>query len=399
MKRIAIIGTAGIPSKYGGFETLAHQLVKQWKGQFKLTVYCSKNYYPKAERQASYEGARLVYVPLNANGVQSILYDLLSMIHALFVADTLLILGVSGGIMVPFLRWFTNKRIIVNIDGLEWRRAKWSPMAKRFLKWSERLAVRYSHADVADNEQIKRYTAIHYSTLSHQIEYGGDHTKSTPLSKASKVKYPFTEHPYAFKVCRIEPENNIHWVLEAFSRTPNLPLVVVGNWQSSSYGQQLQLQYSATPNLHLLDPIYDQQQLDELRSNCVLYVHGHSAGGTNPSLVEAMYLGLSVLAFDVSYNRSTTENKAFYFRDVDQLVEQLNTLHYRDFQRNAQSMKSIAHARYTWAIVADKYKRLVYAFDYQYSKKPVLAGLSRIQSRILASNGLGHLKSARSFYE
>ncbi len=399
MKRIAIIGTAGVPGKYGGFETLAHQLVKQWKGTFALTVYCSKNYYPKQDRVSTWEGARLVYLPFNANGVQSILYDLVSMLHALFVADTFIVLGVSGGVMVPFLRWFTRKKIIVNIDGLEWRRQKWSPLAKRFLRWSERLAVRFSHADVADNDQIKRYTAIQYKTLSHMIAYGGDHTQRVALSRETKAQYPFTQKPYAFKVCRIEPENNIHEVLAAFEQCEDMPLVLVGNWQASAYGQQLLEKYRRVPNLHLLPPIYDQRALDELRSNCFVYIHGHSAGGTNPSLVEAMYLGLPVLAFDVSYNRSTTDNQAFYFKNAQDLSKQLQHWHYRDFRANGNRMVALAQKRYTWAIVAGKYKRLVFAFDYSYSKKNVLASLSRLQSELLASGGLGHLKNVRTFYE
>ena len=301
--------------------------------------------------------------------------------------------------MVPFLRWFTRKKIIVNIDGLEWRRQKWSPLAKRFLRWSERLAVRFSHADVADNDQIKRYTAIQYKTLSHMIAYGGDHTQRVALSRETKAQYPFTQKPYAFKVCRIEPENNIHEVLAAFEQCEDMPLVLVGNWQASAYGQQLLEKYRRVPNLHLLPPIYDQRALDELRSNCFVYIHGHSAGGTNPSLVEAMYLGLPVLAFDVSYNRSTTDNQAFYFKNAQDLSKQLQHWHYRDFRANGNRMVALAQKRYTWAIVAGKYKRLVFAFDYSYSKKNVLASLSRLQSELLASGGLGHLKNVRTFYE
>ena len=218
MKRVAIIGTVGVPAKYGGFETLAHQLVENLGDQFELKVYCSKSSYAANERQKYFKRARLYYLPFSANGIQSILYDVLSIIHALFVADTLIVLGVSGGFIFPFVRLFTRKRLIVNIDGLEWRRQKWNGFARLFLKLSERVAVRFSHADITDNEAIQRYTSRRYQTLSRLIEYGGDHVHPVGPTQSDSMKYPFIYQPYAFKVARIEPENNIHLILEAFKK-------------------------------------------------------------------------------------------------------------------------------------------------------------------------------------
>ena len=110
MKKIAIIGTAGVPAKYGGFETLVHHLVPNMSKNYSVSVYCSSKYYKKQNRPVYWKGARLYYIPLNANGSSSIIYDILSMIHAIFYADVLLILGVSGGIFIPFIRLFTNKK-------------------------------------------------------------------------------------------------------------------------------------------------------------------------------------------------------------------------------------------------------------------------------------------------
>ena len=110
MKKVAIIGTAGVPGKYGGFETLDHHLVHQLNQEFKLSVYCSSKFYKKEERVQEWNGARLFYLPLNANGAQSIPYDILSILHALFYADTLIILGVSGGIIIPLIKLLTNKQ-------------------------------------------------------------------------------------------------------------------------------------------------------------------------------------------------------------------------------------------------------------------------------------------------
>lgn len=398
MKRVAIIGTVGIPSKYGGFETLAHFLTKELQDEFEFTVYCSKKSYTKEERIDSLHGADLVYLPFEANGVQSIIYDMVSMLHALFVADTLLILGVSGGLLIPFLRIFTRKKIIINIDGLEWRRNKWGKFAKLFLKFSERIAVKFSHGDITDNLSIKRYTSINYKTLSNLIEYGGDHTEKVDITYKDRVKYPFLIKNYAFKVARIEPENNIHVVLEAFSKLKQT-LVVIGNWKNSEYGIELKEKYSQFENIILLDPIYEQRTLDLLRGNCAVYVHGHSAGGTNPSLVEAMSLALPIVAFDVSYNRATTEDKCLYFKKAEDLQQLMENTSLAKLNKQRAVMSEIATRRYSWKSIAKKYKNLIYSFDFKYKKQHIQAKISHVDSNELRNRGLSHLKNTKPYYK
>ena len=153
-KKVAVIGTVGIPAKYGGFETLTEYLVENSNEDFDFTVYCSKPKYK--ERPKSYKNSRLVYLPLEANGKSSIPYDALSIIHALFYADVLLVLGVSGAFLLPFVKFFTKKKIVTNIDGLEWKRDKWGGLAKKYLKKQEAIAVKYSHEVVADNQGYSR---------------------------------------------------------------------------------------------------------------------------------------------------------------------------------------------------------------------------------------------------
>lgn len=398
-KRVAIIGTAGVPGRYGGFETLAHHLVMNLNGQFDLTVYCTNRLYKKEERVKTWNGARLVYLPLNANGLQSIFYDIISVIHALFVADVLMIFGVSGGLILPFVRLFTRKKIVVNIDGLEWRREKWSKPIRIFLKLSEMVAVRYAHADITDNAAIKRYTAIYYKTLSHLIAYGADHCSPEVVRQNHHGKYPFLYGKYAFKVARIEPENHIHTILEAFAQFDHFPLVIVGNWENSEYGKKLKAQYGSLPGYYLLDPIYEIQELNMLRSNCFVYVHGHSAGGTNPSLVEAMYLGLPVLSYDVSYNRATTDGKALYFKDAATLRCILQMTPSLDLQTIADHMKQIAEREYTWEKIARSYAYLVHIFDHGYARKRVLSKWSKVSYSQLTKVGLAHLKNPVPFFE
>ncbi len=399
-KKIAVIGTVGIPAKYGGFETLTEHLVDELNEDMDITVYCSGKKYSKQEQTPNYKGTKLIFLPLEANGTSSILYDCISILHALFYADVLLILGVSGGLILPFVRLLTNKKIIVSIDGIEWKRNKWGKMARWYLWAAEWLAVKCSHADIADNEAIQDYTAIRYGTLSSIIEYGADHVMHVKPTVQDKKLFPFLAKSYAFKVCRIEPENNIHTVLEAFATMPEYPLVMVGNWNISAYGQQLKTQYGECANITLLDPIYEQRTLDLLRGNCLVYVHGHSAGGTNPSLVEAMFLGLPVVAFDVSYNRTTTENRAFYFKtpeDIRQLVMEQRVPQLKD---NGMLMQQIASRRYTWKVIADKYAFLIRKVSTPASHKSLSTAVSKkISPNDFIDFELGHLFIPSHFYE
>ena len=149
--KIAIIGTVGVPAKYGGFETLVENLLT-YKSNIDISyrIYCSKRSYD--QKPKFYKNARLFYLPFRANGVQSPIYDIVSIFHALFTADKLLILGVSGCVILPFVRLFTKKQIITNIDGLEYKREKWGKRTRKFLKFSEKMAVRHSDIVIADNQ-------------------------------------------------------------------------------------------------------------------------------------------------------------------------------------------------------------------------------------------------------
>lgn len=398
-QKVAIIGTVGLPSNYGGFETLADHLVGNMGGDYELTVYCSGKRYPKQERKSFYKGARLRYIPFDANGVQSILYDTLSIIHALRFADVLLILGVAGAWILPLARLFTNKKIIISIDGIEWKRDKWNTIARCYLWWAERIAVQYSHIDISDNESIQDYTALRYGSLSRIIEYGGDHTLRVQPTEADKVQYPFLRKPYAFKVCRIEPENNVHEVLQAFAELPKHTFVIVGNWNKSSYGTALRERYKVYDNIIMIDPIYNQRMLDVLRGNALVYIHGHSAGGTNPSLVEAMYLGLPVIAYHVSYNKVTTERSALYFDNADKLKEIIQNASVAQLKTLGQTMKAIADRRYTWKLISRKYAYLIQEALRIKDKVPVLPQVTNVDKLALLDLGAAHLKHSNLFYE
>ncbi|RZJ86842.1 MAG: glycosyltransferase [Hymenobacter sp.] len=234
------------------------------------------------------------------------------------------------------------------------------------------------------------------------IEYGGDHARKQPITDANLAQYPFLAKPYAFKVCRIEPENNVHLVLAAFAELPSYAFVLVGNWANSAYGRDLKATYAPYPNLYLLDPIYNQTQLDVLRSNCYVYVHGHSAGGTNPSLVEAMSLGLPVLAFDVAFNKATTEHQAVYFDSGAALRHHIVHTRFGTWLALGQQMQAIAERRYNWATIAKKYHYLIEKVLRPASAQPqkdLRAQLSRLRQAELLDHQLGQYATPTLFYE
>jgi glycosyltransferase involved in cell wall biosynthesis len=354
---VGIIGTNGLPGKYGGWDQLVNHLTINLKTQFDFIVYTSK--YNAEPGLKTYNDAKLKIINLKANGIQSIFYDMLSLIHACFKCDTLFICGTSGCIFLPLIK-LSGKKIILNPDGLEWKRKKWTKPVKWFLKISESIGIRFSDVVVSDNEKISEYINEKYNKNSKLIEYGGDHViKGIKLSDKTSEYYKIQSNKYAFKVCRIEPENNIHVILEAFVNI-KIPLIIVGNWTYSKYGENLRNKYASFSNIKMLDAIYDQVILDELRNNCLIYIHGHSVGGTNPSLVEAMNLGLAVVAFNVPFNIVTTENEALFFTSSNDLELLLNNIYENKIELNniRTKMSEIARRRYIWEIVTKKYALL-----------------------------------------
>ena len=344
--KISMVGTVGVPACYGGFETLVENLLDENDVGHDITVYCSSKSY--SDQPKTYRNAELKFIPLGANGLSSIPYDIWSILHAAFIkkSSTLLILGVSGALCLPIVRLFSSVHIVTNIDGLEWKRDKWNRFAKRFLKFCEKLAVKYSDIIIADNKGISDHVRSTYGLKSEVIAYGGDHAIVKELNSF--------DDGYALALCRIEPENNVELILESFSKTDK-PLKFIGNWNSSEFGSSMRAKYNGFKNIEIIDPIYDVHELFEIRQRCSFYVHGHSAGGTNPSLVEMMHFGKAIYAFDCNYNRASTEDKAAFFHDSSSLLMLIES---EIDSSNSKNMQEIAERRYTWAIVKQQYFNL-----------------------------------------
>jgi glycosyltransferase involved in cell wall biosynthesis len=353
--RVAIVGTVGLPSRYGGFETLAQYLVEYLGDEFEFTVYCSGPDYK--ERPSEYMGARLVYIPLRANGAQSIPYDLMNYAHAWRHTDVLLVLGCSGTLALGLGR-LLGKPSILNVGGLEWQRSKWGRWARNFLRISEWAGVVSADHVVSDNIGISYHLRKAYKRGSTLIEYGGDHVSDPAITEAFTAKYPFLKGRYGFALARIQPDNNPELVLHAFNQVPEMDLVFIGTWNRSEYGRELKRRYENYPNLRLLEAIYDPDELNVIRGNCAFYVHGHSAGGTNPALVEAMNMGLPIASFDVAYNRATTENSVKYFRNVAGLAGLIIQVEQAEWDAQRPVVRAIAKRRYGWKRIVDEYGRL-----------------------------------------
>ncbi|MBB7296194.1 DUF1972 domain-containing protein, partial [Escherichia coli] len=234
MKKIAIIGTVGIPASYGGFETLVENLTRYNSSGVEYNVFCSSFHYKS--HQKKHNGARLIYIPLKANGWQSIAYDIISLAYSIFLKpDVILILGVSGCSFLPFFKLLTRAKFITNIDGLEWRRDKWNSKVKRFLKFSEKIAVQYSDVVITDNEAISEYVFNEYNKDSRVIAYGGDHAWLNTEDVFTTRNY---KSDYYLSVCRIEPENNVELILKTFSKL-KYKIKFIGNWNGSELGKKL----------------------------------------------------------------------------------------------------------------------------------------------------------------
>ena len=214
--------------------------------------------------------------------------------------------------------------------------------------------MKWADVVVADNKAIQDYVAEVYGRESEMIAYGGDHAvREVDADRELEIlnEYGVKKGEYAVSICRIEPENNCHITLEAFKECGK-KLIFVGNWSRNDYGRGLKERYADCENIRLIDSLYDLDVLSVLRGNAGWYVHGHSAGGTNPSLVEAMFFGRPIVAYDVVYNRETTGGKASYFRTSGDICRLL------DEGGDGEGLRLLAEERYRWKRIAREYEGL-----------------------------------------
>lgn len=355
--RLALVGTNGIPANYGGAETLFENLTRELSSRYDITVYCS-NRQDKEKNGDSYLGARLVYLPMSANGWQGTFYDLFSLFHALRHSDIIYVFGFGTGFIMPLLRLLgCKKKIIYNHGGLnEWERESYGAIGRFYCKVDRRIA-RKSVIHLVDNELYVRSLKETFNIKdAHVIRYGGDNAQPVSVDNELLKKYPFLNEDYYVGVARAQVDNNVHIVLEAFAKMPDKKLVFVSNFKVSQYGKDLYEKYSTGyPNIILIPGIYNKRELNAVRSNGKAYIHSHSRCGTPPSLCEAMNLGLPIISFDMEVNHEVTRDFALFFNNADELVKIVNETTDETLQDLAKKSFAYASKDLTWASIANQY--------------------------------------------
>ena len=321
--KIAILGTRGIPNYHGGFEQFAEffSIFLHNKG-IDTYVYCS-SIHPYKEN--TYKDVKLIVCRDYEDKIGTagqFLYDLNCILDARKRNfDVILQLGYTSSSIWSFL-FPKNAIIVTNMDGLEWKRTKYNSIVQKFLMFAEKWAVNYSDHLIADSIGIQDYISKKYDKPSKFIAYGASLFESPDFSKIQSI----VANPYSYDllIARMEPENNVETIVKGYlKKDTGRKLFLVGNYNGTRFGKYLYEAYNTHESIVFLGSIYDMEALDNLRYYSNLYFHGHSVGGTNPSLLEAMASNCCIVAHDNIFNRSILGQDAFYFANESELSEWL----------------------------------------------------------------------------
>lgn len=354
--KIAILGTRGIPNHYGGFEQCAEYLALGLvKRGFEVVVYNSHNH-PYQEKV--WNGVQIVhcYDPEDKIGTAGqFVYDLNCILNVRKQnCDIVLQLGYTSS---SIWGWLLPKRAVIttNMDGLEWKRTKYSEKVKKFLKYAESLGIKYSDHLISDSIGIQDYLKEKYKADSTYIAYGAALFEN-PDEDVLKG-YQILPYQYDMLIARLEPENSIEIILDGVTKA-NLarPFLVIGNY-NTQYGSYLKEKFINTPQIKFIGSIYDINILNSLRYYSNIYFHGHTVGGTNPSLLEAMASNSLICANDNSFNKYILGEDAFYFSNANDVALHLINVDYNE--KHSQTMLSNNTNKiisfYGWELIVNQY--------------------------------------------
>lgn len=356
---ITLIGTRGVPANYGGFETCVEEVGKRLvKKGHHVTVYCRKSYY--AEQKDDHYNMRLVYLPnFKRKTLDTMSNTFLSVWHALFGKyDIYMVFNAANSFFLLPLR-LAGKIIIINTDGLEWKRSKWGVAGKTYYKLAERVSCWMANRLVTDSKGMREYYKGTHGKDSTEIAYGAPVQSSDSIHLVEKMG--LEPHNYFLQITRFEPENYPLLTIQAYKRlnTDKKLVIVGGNPYPNAYTRQMER--AANENVVLPGFIYDQKMLKELWCNCYAYIHGNSVGGTNPALLQTMASGCFTMASDVSFNHDVLADCGiFYNTDEQSLSEKMqwaldNEGKLDDYRGKAQER---IRRFYTWDRIADQYESL-----------------------------------------
>ena len=352
--KIAILGTRGVPNHYGGFEHFAACLSKGLveKGHH-VTVYNSSKH---PYRRKEWQGVRIIHCfdPEHIIGVPGqFVYDLNCILDARNRNyDIILMLGYTSSSVWKFL--YPKKPVIItNMDGLEWKRTKYSKPVRRFLQYAEKLAIYSGHYHIADSPVIKAYLDSHYNINSKYIAYGAE---LHPLTDESMLAaYTLVKRQYFLLMARMEPENNIEMILDGFCATlDKLKFAVIGN-TANGYGKYIVEKYKNEPRIVFLGAIFEDTIVQSITACCKLYFHGHSVGGTNPSLLDAMGAKVPVAAHDNPFNKSILRNNAQFFSDAADVTRMITANAYNN-PTHIENNYTCIENDFSWHTIIDQYE-------------------------------------------
>jgi len=361
--RLAMIGTRGVPARYGGFETAVEEI--GWRladAGHEVIVYCRN---PDQEL-TSYRGMTLVNLPaLRRRSLETLSHSGLSAGHAIVRSrpDVAFVFNAANAPFLPLLR-AARIPVAVHVDGLEWKRAKWEGAGAAYYRRAERWSVRWADAVIADAHGIADHVRQEYGRESVYIPYGA------PIVHPGSGRLPelgLEPHGFHLVVARFEPENHVLEIVHGYvASDASLPLIVVGSAPyADEYTRRIHAAARSDPRVRFLGAVWDQDQLDELYGNCLSYLHGHSVGGTNPSLLRAMGAGAPVIAHDNVFNREVTGGHAVFFRGVEEIVAAVladETDPRRSMDRG-EAARSRATTSFCWDEVAARYGDLAVSLD------------------------------------
>ena len=355
--KIAILGTRGIPNNYGGFEQCAEYLsVGLIEKGHQVSVY-SPDFHPYKEE--SYKGVQIIrkagLKTFLGNSGSNFIYDYICFKDATNKDfDIILELGlITSALSVIFCN-HKNKVIVTNLDGLEWKRSKWNYLVQKITKTIEKYGVKHSDYLIADNIGIQDYIHEEYNRKSEFIAYGA-FDAAIPNPNCLK-EYGLVPNNYILTIARLEPENNLEVMFDGYILSGiKHPYFVVGN-HMTNYGDFLKDKYRNS-NIIFLDAIFNKPHLDNMRYYSKYYLHGHSVGGTNPALLEAMAAKAFILAHDNQFNKSVVDQNSYYFNSANILADLLKD---KEILKNKIEFVKNNLIRidevYRWSIVINKYE-------------------------------------------
>lgn len=368
---VLILGTRGIPSKHGGFETFAQDFALFLRSRdHEVTVYCQAEE-EEEFREDTWNGIRRVLIPAGRNCLGTILFDWKAMGHATRENGVALTLGYNTGVLNLAYR-FSKLFNVMNMDGIEWKREKWSRPARLWFWFNEWASARLAHHLIADHPETCRHLSRHTAQSKITfIAYGADSVTSAPVSLIQK--YNLNTKGYYLLIARSEPENSILEIVRAYSlRRRGMPLVVLGRYGPEATRYQEAVLSAAGPEIVFLGAIFDRDIVQALRFHARGYFHGHRVGGTNPSLVEALGAGNAVIAHDNRFTRWVAGEGARYFRsskDIDGILDSLNA-----DPSQLLAMEEASRKRHREAFTQDQiltaYENLLLQFAPAYSVEP-----------------------------